>query len=253
MVKSHYQTLLGEHYTWTFGNINQKYEMNRNLLGRFIKSGTGKTAMDLGCGSGFQTIPLLQKGCRVIAIDSSLHLLSELQQEAKSLNCDPSKLETIEGDMLTFPEYLKEKVDIAVCMGDTITHLASLEEVKILLAHVFESLYEGGLFLVQFRDLTHPLQDTDRFIPVKSDERTVFTCFLEWVGAPTEEDGSGCIIKVHDLVHVKKGIGAWELCSSYYNKLGLTKNCVIKLASESGLKLLDSHFDNMEFLCFNKP
>jgi hypothetical protein len=55
-------------------------------------------------------------------------------------------------------------------------------------------------------------QDNDnlfRFIPVRSDDRTVFTCFLEWETATDEitKDGSGCTVKVHDLVHVKKGIG----------------------------------------------
>lgn len=93
------------------------------------------------------------------------------------------------------------------------THLASLQEVDLLFANVNKSLKQNGTFLLQFRDLTTPLVDGDRFIPVRSDERTVFACFLEWEPSTdnNKSDGSGRIIKVHDLVHVKKGMHC--LCS----------------------------------------
>ena len=104
-------------------------------------------------------------------------------------------------------EIVKDPVDLVICMGDSLTHLASLQEVDLLFKNVGKSLKKNGRFLLQFRDLTTPLVDGDRFIPVRSDERTVFTCFLEWETSVEniKIDGSGRIIKVHDLVHVKKG------------------------------------------------
>ena len=56
-------------------------------------------------------------------------------------------------------------------------------------------------------------------------------------------DGSGCTIKVHDLVHVKKGIGAWELCKSWYRKLGISSDFVKKLAIEIGFTIVDAAND----------
>lgn len=152
----------------------------------------------------------------VTAVDLSPNLLKELRDEAQARHLDITKLITIQGDLLDFPNLVtKQSFGAIICMGDTLTHLASLEEVITLIKNSYNYLEPCGVFILQFRDLTRPLEGTDRFIPVRSDERTVFTCFLEWDGLPIEPDGSGCTIKVHDLVHVKKGIGAWELCKSW--------------------------------------
>lgn len=61
-VKSHYHSLLSQHYTWTFGGGGAKQSNNYKLLSDYLKDGKGKIAVDLGCGSGFQSIPLMQLG-----------------------------------------------------------------------------------------------------------------------------------------------------------------------------------------------
>lgn len=118
------------------------------------------------------------------------------------------------------------------------------------------SIETGGYFIIEYRDLTRPLEGVDRFIPIRSDERTVFTCFLEWQNTPDiQKDGSGGKIKVYDLVHVKKGIGAWELCSSWYTKLGITKECCVKFAIEQGFEI-ENHVQlesGMILITFFKP
>ena len=254
MVKSHYQNLLSQHYTWTFGDPDEKYHQNLKLISKFLRPGNLR-AVELGCGSGFQTIPLLKLGYTVVAIDSSPFLLDELKEAVKRLKCDAEKLINVEGDLLSFSQYCKDGADAIICMGDTITHLASLQEIEMVFKQSSERLLANGKLIVQFRDLTKPLRDTDRFIPVKSDERTVFTCFLEWIEKGSEPDNSGCIIKVHDLVHVKKGVGAWELCTSFYNKLGITAECLIAIAMRNNLNVVESSLDStgMVLICFSKP
>ncbi|KAJ3302691.1 hypothetical protein HDV03_004636 [Kappamyces sp. JEL0829] len=159
----------------------------------------------------------------------------------------------MEGDMLTFPSLVSRTVDLIICMGDSLTHLATLEEVNLLFSRAWERLESGGSFVVQFRDLSKELTNGDRFIPVRSDERTVFTCFLEWepldASPGAVADGSGREIKVHDLVHVKKGIGAWELCTSWYRKLGLTGTYVQEHLAQLGFSNVTvSKYDGMVFV-----
>ena len=171
-------------------------------------------------------------------------------EDAEESRLKKDRLFLIEGDLLTFPtlpefsERKTQKMDLIICMGDTLTHLASLAEVSTLFKQCFDALDKGGSLVLQFRDLCNELYDGDRFIPVKSDERTVFTCFLEWTrdGEQDEKfkhllfDGSGRIIKVHDLVHVKKGIGAWELCTSWYKKLAISPASCTWLLESVGFK-----------------
>ncbi|KAJ2999153.1 T-complex protein 1 subunit beta [Globomyces sp. JEL0801] len=247
-----------EHYTWMFGDSTLTYKSNLQILSQFLpKAKDGfNLAIDLGCGTGFQTIPLLQLDYNVIAIDSSPQLIDELQIVAKSRNLI-DKLNTIEGDLVNFPT-LKDEVtpdspNVIICMGDTLTHLDSLETIEGLFRKTFSTLHENGIFLLQFRDLSRPLVDTDRFIPIRSDERTVFTCFLEWENNATEEDGTGCTIKVNDLIHVKKGIGAWELCTSWYHKLAVSQSWCLNLLKSIGFHIVESDNNNgMIFIVASK-
>lgn len=255
LVLSHYTQLLSEHYTWTFGNADAKYNTNHALLEKYLPiintdqiSKHNQQALDLGCGSGFQTIPLAKMGWQVTAVDLSQSLLDEIKQEAKRKSLEQNIAQLVQGDLLGFASLVTAKpFDTVVCMGDTLTHLADVQEVSHLFKNVFDALNAQGIFILQFRDLTKPLLDTDRFIQVRSDERTVFSCFLEWESfeSPSgSDDRSGCRIRVHDLVHVKKGIGAWELCKSWYRKLGLTGRFVIDLLVKFGFTIVDAMDEN---------
>ena len=84
-------------------------------------------------------------------------------------------------------------------MGDTLTHLASKGEVGALFREVFDGLRPGGMFIITYRDLTKELHGTDRFIPIRSDDNKIMTCFLEFENAES--------VVVHDLVYISSWRG----------------------------------------------
>lgn len=100
-------------------------------------------------------------------------------------------------------------------MGDTLTHLSSLEEVRRLFSLVATALIPGGQFVVTWRDLTPELTGTDRFIPLRSSEDKIMTCFLEYTSPTT--------VEVHDLVYSRADDGrSWTMGKSSYSKLRLS-------------------------------
>ncbi|TPX61667.1 hypothetical protein PhCBS80983_g01013 [Powellomyces hirtus] len=252
-VQSHYSQLLTEHYSWMFGGYANRLAQNRALLLQHVPSSVnpGTIAVDLGCGPGYQTLNLLEFGYHVVAVDASRGMLDELEQECRAAGFDTGKVTAVEGDLLNFREEVQDgTAGCIVCMGDSPTHLASLDEVRRMIMDSYAALAPHGRLILQFRDMTHPLEGTDRFIPVRSDAMTVFTCFLEWendnnnnnnnTDAPTnavQEDGSGRRVKVHDLVHVKKGNSTWELCKSWYYKLAMSQKWVASALTEAGFRV----------------
>ena len=104
------------------------------------------------------------------------------------------------------------EIELVVCMGDTLTHLETLTKVKALLQQVSTGLAPGGRLILSFRNLSQPLVGLDRFIPVRADADTVFTCFLEYEPET---------VKVHDLVYARDVDGAMTLNKSMYRKLRL--------------------------------
>ena len=77
----------------------------------------------------------------------------------------------VEGDLLHFRERCAEPADAILCMGDTLTHLASHEDVERLLTDVAAALSPSGVFVATFRNyFSSHLIGTSRFLLVRSDE-----------------------------------------------------------------------------------
>jgi len=213
-VTEHYEKLLAKHYTWMYGeSFDAKVAEQKLLLAQALESLRNRPqkplAVDLGSGPGFQTIALTQLDFSpVIAIDTSTELLNELRSRASGL---PVQIEN--ADLLSLPSIVPAgKATAIVCMGDTLTHLPSKSSVGELIREVFQALHSSGVFVVTYRDLTAELEGIDRFIPVRGDEDTIMTCFLEYENADT--------VVVHDLVHTRCPSG-WFLNKSSYRKLRL--------------------------------
>jgi SAM-dependent methyltransferase len=172
----------------------------------------GSQVVDLGSGFGMHAIPLARAGLRVLAIDSSAQLLTELRRLAGEL-----PITVVEDDLLSFRAHLQGKAGAIFCMGDTLTHLPEHTNVDFLVQEACEALAPGGCFVLSFRDYSEVLREHDRFIPVRSDERRILTCFLEY-----QED----TVLVHDILHERAG-DAWETRVSSYQKLRLSPDRVI--------------------------
>lgn len=78
--KEHYDQHLGVIYSWMAGDADAALDRNRSFFRQLVLDLTPRgLAVDLGCGSGFQSIPLAEFGFSVLAVDSCAVLLSELR------------------------------------------------------------------------------------------------------------------------------------------------------------------------------
>jgi SAM-dependent methyltransferase len=231
-VNEHYQRLLSKHYTWMFGGcFDEKVKEQRSFLSPAIGSLKNRpgaaVAVDLGCGPGFQTIALAQLGFSpVIAIDTSAELLAELGSHTNGFS-----IQIQHGDMRSLSSIVPPgQASVIVCMGDTLTHLPNKSDVSALFQAVFDGLHPGGVFAITYRDLTMELHGTERFIPVRSDDNTIMTCFLEFENAES--------VVVHDLVHTRQGAG-WSLSKSSYRKLRLGIDWIYQELRRAGFASLN--------------
>jgi 2-polyprenyl-3-methyl-5-hydroxy-6-metoxy-1,4-benzoquinol methylase len=204
-VCEHYDNHLVDYYTWISGGVGVKIEENRKFFfDHNIQPTRSSVAFDLGAGCGFQSIPLAELGFRVVAMDLSAKMLAQLNENAKNL-----PIKTICDDLSIFTNYERGNIELVVCMGDTLTHLESLKKVRALFDKVYSAVESGGWLVLSFRNLTIELMELDRFIAVKSDDHTIFTCFLEYAKDT---------VKVHDIIYEKRDT-QWALKKSFFKKL----------------------------------
>jgi SAM-dependent methyltransferase len=210
-----------------FGDFNAKVRENKDffkLTG--IEPRSGGKALDLGCGSGFQSIALEKLGFRVLSVDMCETLLDELRNRSAGRDVN-----AVQGDILDHSVYAdKGPFEVAVCMGDTLTHLQETQEVSALLANIYPHLEEGGRLALSFRDLTDELKGIDRIIPVRSDDDKIMATFLEYEATK---------VNVHDIVFVK-GDSGWELRKSTYRKLRIGMHQVQDFLRQLGFSVISS-------------
>jgi SAM-dependent methyltransferase len=186
-----------------------------------LEPGATGVALDLGAGPGLHAIPLAQMGFSVVAWDSCDRLLEELRQQAGA-----HPIRAIRGDLLSFRREFSGTADVVLCMGDTLPHLSSLTEVEKLLGDVAAVLSAQGIFVTTFRDYaSREMKGSDRFIPVRSDDRRILTCFLEY-GEET--------VMVYDALH-ERVEDEWQLSVSAYPKLRLDPAWVVARLEGLGL------------------
>lgn len=246
-VKDHYDRQLATIYSWMAGDPEAAMQKNRAFFQQLaIDSLPRGWAIDLGAGSGFQSIPLAEFGFSVLAIDFCETLLAELRDRAAQAGADrPLAIQTVNDDILNFANHLTQKAQAIVCMGDTLTHLDSPRSVQLLFDEISESLAVGGKLVLTFRDyITVELQGTQRFIPVHSDDSRILTCFLEY----RQE-----MVEVHDLLYQKQG-DQWVFQASSYPKLRLDKDWVGDRIQLAGLRVVQNDMLNgMVCLVAEKP
>lgn len=233
-VSEHYEKHLAQYYAWISGGVELKIEENQKFFNDHnIQPSRSALAFDLGAGCGFQSVPLARLGFRVLAMDLSAKMLAQLKKTAENL-----PIKAICDDLTNFTDYESENIELVVCMGDTLTHLDSLNKVESLLDMVFSALETGGRLILSFRDLTQELLGLDRFIPVKSNETTIFTCFLEF-----EKD----IVKVNDIIYEKNN-DQWLLKKSAFQKLRISPDWAQKYLKKIGFKI--EFYDEQNGLIF---
>ncbi len=226
-VAEHYNTILAEHYVWLFGGYEFNLNKNTALLDSLELLSSlpdDAVAVDLGTGPGFFALPLARAGYTVFAVDSCGKLLGTLKDASQGLPITP-----IESNLLEFSAHVPPTVDLVLCMGDTLAHLSDYDNIRKLFQDVYQRLKASGNFLLNFRDYNIPLSGTDRFIPVRSDENRIFTCFLEY--DPTH-------VRVNDLVYIRDAPDTpWRFEKSFYRKLRLRKDPITDWLKETGFKV----------------
>ena len=237
-VKEYYNNYLGSFYSWMLGDLQQKVnEFTTVLETNNVKAKKGAVALDMGCGHGIQSMALARGGFEVISVDFSNEMLYELINNVQGL-----LVTAVEDDIRNIRSYDHHKPSLITCCGDTIVHLASKQEVEDFIAGAANILEPNGMLLLHFRDYSTALDDTERFIPVRSTKDRILTCVLEYFDDK---------VRITDLLHERGKNGFVQHASSYY-KVRLNKEDVEKMALKAGLQMRDISTDKPGYHLFVK-
>lgn len=223
----HYRNMLSGVYTWMCGGFDAKLDESRRFFSQHgISPRAGGIAVDLGCGPGFQSVTLAECGFHVLSIDTSRELLDELKGRSGGAT---GSISPVHDDLMHFPRHCARPPELVVCMGDTLTHLDTIGDVRRLIETTFNSLEKGGVFIITYRDLTMELEGAGRLIPVRLDRDILFLCFVEY-------EDSNCAV-INDIL-IAGNNGEWDIQTGSYRKLRIKSTWLTERLIEAGFNPL---------------
>lgn len=107
----------------------------------------GKNVLDIACGTGNYSIPLAEGGFNVSAIDLDEGMIEALNLKAKKLGVE---VKAIAGDMKNLKgNFENSSFETAFCIGNSLVHLTTKEEILQVLREVFSLLKKSGKLILQ--------------------------------------------------------------------------------------------------------
>ncbi len=179
---------------YDIGNEIKKYDCDIDFYCSFVKENI--RVLELGCGTGRVTLPLLGRGAAVTAVDLSEPMLELLQTKVHELDENTrNRLRIQKGDMCSFD--LGERFDLIIFPGIAFSAITSEEGRVACLSSVKKHLAEGGHIII---DLINP--DKER-VAKTGNERVDFEYFDEDLNAKVRKLS---IIESHDSLRQTQNI-----------------------------------------------
>ena len=128
-------------YYELLSDSTKRQERERPLLERWLREAPNFRVVDLACGTGFHALLLAECGATVTALDLGSDMIAHAQEHRPhpNINYAVQDMRTVDGGPW----------DLAICLGNSLSLLGSLDEVCTVMNRVYTALTPGGIFATQ--------------------------------------------------------------------------------------------------------
>uniref|UniRef100_A0A1A9W732 Glycine N-methyltransferase n=1 Tax=Glossina brevipalpis TaxID=37001 RepID=A0A1A9W732_9MUSC len=150
------------------GDKNSRTDNYKKFLINLLKSKNCKRILDVACGTGVDSIMLLEEGFEVVSVDASDKMLKYALKERWNRRKEPAFDNWIieEANWLTLYNDIKELIgkgfDAVICLGNSFAHLMDSSpeqcEHKKAIRSFEKCLRPGGMLLIDHRNYDNILE-----------------------------------------------------------------------------------------------
>jgi SAM-dependent methyltransferase len=158
----------------------------------------GRRALDLGCGTGSSTAPLLARGYSVVACDISPGMIREARRKY------PRYADSFEvADMRHLPEL--GEFDLVLCLDDAVNYLLRQQDLEATFRCVARALSPTGIFAFDLNSVyTYRTAFAQAMVKEGDD------VFMAWKGETSPQFRPGGIGAATVEIFSRRGDGLWE-------------------------------------------
>jgi SAM-dependent methyltransferase len=185
----------------------------------------GRRALDIGCGTGNSTLPLIARGYSALACDISEGMIREAQRKA------PDAAEAFfVADMRDLPPL--GEFDLILCLDDGINYLLSDSELEATFEGVARVLAPGGVLAFDVNSLlTYRTSFAETFV---ADGDGVF---FAWRGHGSAVSEPGELASASIEIFAEREDGGWERHATRHLQRHHPRQAIEAAVSRAGLRI----------------
>lgn len=143
------------------GSRNERTDVYRGWLTELLRDKNCKRVLDVACGTGIDSVMLLEEGFEVVSVDASDKMIMVAFRERWSRRKEESfdKWEIEVANWLTLPEDLPSQegtFDAVICLGNSFANLpdfgGNLGNQRLALKNFADFLRPGGIMIIDHRN-----------------------------------------------------------------------------------------------------
>lgn len=207
-----------------------------NFLSRGLKP--GDNVLDLACGTGQYSMELSKLGANVTGIDLNGEMIKIARKKSKDLN-----ISFIEGDMTDFYKIDCKKYNLVFCIGNSIVHLNSMDDIRSFIYNIYKSLEDGAVMVLQTINFNRILKyNIDSLPTIKVADKGI-----EFIRKYEYSKGANKLNFITELI-IKDGLNEQKYSNSVPLIMFLKEDAV-SIIKEAGFKSIEvfGGFNNKEY------
>jgi glycine/sarcosine N-methyltransferase len=170
-----YDSLANEYDELT--GFAERFDKERSTFQMLVQKYDMKIVLDAGCGTGFHSILLAQLGLHVTATDISEQMLRQAKRNAEHVGV---QVDTLQTSFQGMNESVHNKFDAVFCLGNTLPHVLTEEELIQSFKSFRETLNSGGRVFLQLLNYDRILNFRERILNVKEVNDKIFVRFYDY-------------------------------------------------------------------------
>lgn len=170
-----------------------------NLIKHLVKKHKIKSALDVVCGNGEIAIMLSGLGVEVISLGTDPGIIERAKHRAVEAGQTPTFLL---GDMRDVCSYYPKRCGLITCMGNSLSHLLSNDDIWGTLAQFYTLLMPGGILVIHTLNYDLIYEEQEKSFPLSGLMGTGLTVNVNIESKP----GPGNTKLIFNVSTVQKGI-----------------------------------------------
>ncbi len=159
-------------------DFETRLQREREVLAPLVRDWNIRRAVDMAAGTGVHALALADLDVKTTGVDISEEMLARAAAHCKRLAIDATLMQ---GDMSSVNPDGAGDMDAIFCLGNSVPHLSSLEELAKTFSHWKSLLRPGGHVVVQLLNYARILDRGERIVGIRQPGKTTILRFYDFL------------------------------------------------------------------------